>query len=118
MKNQKRQLAVFNTASNTGLDKEDSYVLEKVEGNHKHSAMPCQGKYKFSKKAWHGTPQSIDYGESDDICISVAANFTIKIGRVEAATSSQRNKFTMDIDNNTDTTVLGSNFLTINDFEI
>ena len=42
---------------------------------------------------------------------------TIKVGRVEAATSSQSNEYTMDIDNNTDTTVLGSNCLPVHDFE-
>ena len=42
---------------------------------------------------------------------------TIKVGRVEEATSSQSNEYTMDIDNNTDTTVLGSNCLPVHDFE-
>ena len=42
---------------------------------------------------------------------------TIKVGQVEAATSSQSNDSTMEINNRADMTVLGSNFLPVNDFE-
>ena len=42
----------------------------------------------------------------------------IKVGRVEASTSSYIDKSTMDIDNNVDTTVLGSNFLPGHCFDI
>ena len=42
---------------------------------------------------------------------------TIKVGRVEAATSSQSNDSTMEINNHANTTVLGSDFLPIHDFE-
>ena len=42
---------------------------------------------------------------------------TIKVGRVEAATSSQINEYIMEIDNHMDITVLGSNFLPIHYFE-
>ena len=42
----------------------------------------------------------------------------IKVGQVEAATSSQSNESTMEIDNNVYTTVLGLNFLPVHYFEI
>ena len=43
---------------------------------------------------------------------------TTKIGQVEAATSSQSNDSTMEIDNHVDTKVLCSNFLPVHDFDI
>ena len=45
------------------------------------------------------------------------AILNIKVGRVEAATSLQSNESITDINNNADTTVLGSNLLTIHYFE-
>ena len=55
---------------------------------------------------------------SVDSCNIVAEIRTIKVGRVEASTSSQSNESTTDINNHPDTTVLGSNFLTVHDSEI
>ena len=43
---------------------------------------------------------------------------TIKVGGVEVATSSKSNESTMEINNHTDTTVLGSNCLPVHDCEI
>ena len=43
---------------------------------------------------------------------------TIKLERVEAATSSQSNESTMDINNHPDTAVLGSDCLPVHDLEI
>ena len=43
---------------------------------------------------------------------------TIKVGIVEAATFSQINELTMDIDNHTETMVYASNCLPVHDFEI
>ena len=48
----------------------------------------------------------------------MAAIRTIKVRRVEASTSSQSDTSIMENDNNVDTTVLGSNCLPINYFEI
>ena len=47
----------------------------------------------------------------------MAEILTIKVGRVEAATSSKINESTMEIDNHADTTVLGSNLLPVHDFD-
>ena len=47
----------------------------------------------------------------------MAAICTIKLGRFRAATSSQSNGSTMDIDNHAGTTVLGPNCLPVPDFE-
>ena len=47
----------------------------------------------------------------------MAEILTIKVGRVEAATSSKINESTMEIDNHADTTVLGSHFLPVHYFE-
>ena len=41
---------------------------------------------------------------------------TIKVGRVQSATSLHNNESDMEIDNNADTPVLGSNLLPIHDF--
>ena len=46
----------------------------------------------------------------------MAAIPTIKVGRVQSATSLQSNESAMEIDNHADTTLLGSNFLPIHDF--
>ena len=48
----------------------------------------------------------------------MAAIPTVKLGRVEAASSLKSNDSTMEINNHADTTVLGSNCLPIHDFEI
>ena len=40
----------------------------------------------------------------------------IKVGRVQSAKYLQSNESVMEIDNHTNTTVLGSNWLTIHDF--
>ena len=50
-KNQKRQLVVFNTVDNPGLDNKDSDDLDREEGNRNNSAMIHQGNLKLSKKA-------------------------------------------------------------------
>ena len=55
VRNQKRQLPVFNTMAKPGLDDEESYGSEKKDGNRKHYAFTYQGKYKRSKKACHET---------------------------------------------------------------
>ena len=55
---------------------------------------------------------------SVDSCIIVAEICTIKVGSVEAVTSSQSNDSTTDIDNHVNTTVLGSNCQPIHDFGI
>ena len=47
----------------------------------------------------------------------MAAIFTTKIGQIEAATYSQINYSTMEIDNHADTTALGSNFLHVHYFD-
>ena len=62
--------------------------------------------------------QSIDCRELVDGYTKLAAICTIKVGRVEAATSLQSNESTMEINNHADTTVLGSNCLPIHHFEI
>ena len=49
--NKKRQLSFFNTTAKTSSYDEDSYGLEKEDGNRKHSALTCQGKSKRSKTA-------------------------------------------------------------------
>ena len=59
----------------------------------------------------------IDCGESVGSFISVSEIRNIKVLRVEAATSSQINESTMNIDNHTDMTVLGLNFLPVYYFE-
>ena len=46
----------------------------------------------------------------------MAEIFTIKVGRVQSATSLQSNESAIEIDNHADTKVLGSNFLPIHDF--
>ena len=48
----------------------------------------------------------------------MAAIPTIKVGRVQSATSLQSNESAMGIDNHTDTTVIGSNCVPIHDFGI
>ena len=48
----------------------------------------------------------------------MAEIFTIKVGIVEAAPSSQSNESTTEIDNHADTAVLGSNCQLVHDFEI
>ena len=48
----------------------------------------------------------------------MAVIFTIKLGRVQSATSIHSNYSAMEIDNHADTTVLGSNYLPIHDFGI
>ena len=68
-----------------GSDYEELYDSDREDGNSKHSALSRQGNYKRSKKARHGTPRSINCGESVYICIKVEEIPTIK-----AATSSQR----------------------------
>ena len=57
-------------------------------------------------------------GKSVDSCIKLASIHTIKVGGFEAATFSQSNDFTTDINNHADTTVLGLNLLSIHYFEI
>ena len=47
-----------------GSDYEELYDLDREDGNSKHSALSRQGNYKRSKKARHGTPRSINCGES------------------------------------------------------
>ena len=92
--------------------------MDKEYGNSKHYALTLQGKSKRSKKTWNGTPRSIDCRESVGSCIKLAAIYNIKVGIVEAATYSQSNDSTTEIDNYADITVLGSNCLRIHDFEI
>ena len=70
--NQKRQLLVFNTTANPGSENEESDESDKEYGNMKHYTLKNKGESKLPKKAWHGTPQSIDYGELVDSCISLA----------------------------------------------
>ena len=53
-----------------------------------------------------------------DSSIKVSDFFAIKVGRVEAATSSQINESTFNIDNHTDTTVVGLNYMLVHDFEM
>ena len=59
---------------------------------------------------------SIYFGALVNSCTKLDAIFTIKVVRVEAATSSHINESTMDIDNHADTMVLGTNFLPIYDY--
>ena len=73
---------------NPGSDDEELYGSDKEDENRKHSAFTCQGKSKCFNKAGHGTPRSIDCGESVDGCTKLAAIRTIKVGRDEAVTSS------------------------------
>ena len=54
---------------------------------------------------------------SVDSCNIVAEIRTIKVGRVEASTSSQSNESTTEINNHADMTVLGSNCLPVPYFE-
>ena len=63
-------------------------------------------------------PQSIYCGYLVDDCTELSAIRTIKVGRGEAATSLQSNKYMTEIDNPVDKTALSSNCLPINDFEI
>ena len=116
IRNQKRQLSVYNTAANPGSDDEESDGLEKEYGNRKHCNLTRKVKSKSSKKAWHGTPQSIDCGESVGGCNKVAKISKIKVERVQSTTSLQSNESAMEIDNHVDTIVLGSNCLPIHDF--
>ena len=51
VRNQKRQLLVFNTLAMTGSDNEESDVSDKKYGNRKNSVLTCQGKSKHYKKA-------------------------------------------------------------------
>ena len=60
-------------------------------------------------------PQSINCGDLVDSCIKVSEICIIKLGKDDAATSSQSNKYTMEINNQADTTVLSSNFLPVHD---
>ena len=62
-------------------------------------------------------PQSIDFGKSVDSCTILAEIRTIKVGRFESSTSLQSNESTMEINNDADKTVLGSNCLPIHDFD-
>ena len=116
--NQNRLLSVCNTMAKSGLDNGESYEPEKEDGNRKKCVLTRQGSSKRSKKVWHATPQYIDFGELVNSYIIVASNCRAKIGRVEAATSSQNNEYTMEINNHADTTVLVSNCLPVHDFEI
>ena len=43
VRNQERQMSVFNTSDNTGSDDEDSDGSEKEDGNRKYSALTRQG---------------------------------------------------------------------------
>ena len=60
VRNKKRQLSDLYTEAKTGSDHEELDGLEKEDGNRNNSTMTCQGKFKYSTKAWNGTPQSID----------------------------------------------------------
>ena len=98
---------VFNTATKPGLDDEESNGSEKEDYNGKYSDLTQKGKYKRSKNALPGTPRSIYCGESFGGCIKLAAIFTIKVGRVQAATTLQSNELTIKINNHAETTMLG-----------
>ena len=50
VRNQKRQLSVFNTTAKPGSENEESGVSEKEDGNRKHSALTRQEKSKHYKK--------------------------------------------------------------------
>ena len=62
-------------------------------------------------------PQSIGCGDLVGSCISVTEILIIKLGKAEAATPSQINESTMEIDNHADTAVLVLNYLLVHDFE-
>ena len=51
VRNKKSQLSVFNTIDKPGSDNEESYGLEKEDGNNKYSTLTREGEYKRSKKA-------------------------------------------------------------------
>ena len=51
VRNQRRQLLVFNTAAKPGSDNEESDGSDKEDGNRKHYTLTRQGKSKRSKKA-------------------------------------------------------------------
>ena len=51
VRNQKRQLLVFNTVAKPGLDDEESDGSDKEDGNRKHFNLTCQGESKRSNKA-------------------------------------------------------------------
>ena len=51
VRNQNRQLLVFNTTDKPGSDDEESDGSGKEDGNRNHSALTRQGKSKRSKKA-------------------------------------------------------------------
>ena len=50
VRNQKRQLSVFNNMAKPGSDDNESDGSEKEDGNRKHSTLNRQGKPKRSKK--------------------------------------------------------------------
>ena len=116
VRNKKMQMSDFNTEAKTGSDDEESDGSEKEYGNRKHSTLTCQGKFKHSTKAWNGLPQSIDCKDLVGGCNKVAAIITIKVGRVQSATSLHSNDPIMEIENHADTTMLGSNCRPIHDF--
>ena len=62
-------------------------------------------------------PQSIGCGDLVGSCISVTEILIIKLGKAEAATPSQINESTMEIDNHADMTVLGPNCIPVHYFE-
>ena len=76
---QKMKLLDFNTAAKPGSDYKESDGSDKEDMNRKHSALNHQGKSKRSKKAWHGTPISIDFRELVGDCNKVAAICTFKV---------------------------------------
>ena len=51
VRNQNKQLSIFNTTDKPVLYDEEPYGLGKEDGNSKHSALTRQGKAKRSKKA-------------------------------------------------------------------
>ena len=60
--------------------------------------------------------QYIPCGSFSVSCIIVVAINTIKVGRVESATSSQSDESTTEIGNHTNTKVLGFEFLPVHEF--
>ena len=51
VRNQKRQMLVFNTVAKPGLDDEESDGSDKEDGNRKDFNLTCQGESKRSNKA-------------------------------------------------------------------